>query len=640
MAAALFVSILGVEIAGAAEMQSREDVKPVIRQEAVWNPESEGRADVTWSIEGLQAYIAGQTEVLPEQNDEKPEIKSGSDYIQEMQAVSDIKHTEESYEKTETMEYEQSADMTAMKDEEEAGTESAATEITGDVYTELETAVSGEEISMDTSQEMMERNGEEYATEISDQTVIEDSEGIDGETIREYPEDAPSAYAEERSDEIPESILEEPVFYVVDYVSEYFEVVADSLPDNCTTEQLTVSGQDGSPVVLTKLIWQIELPCTEKITGDFQIDLKPAFRNPQKEITLPVSQDEPLEKDCSGAGMFLVEKREQESRTVAQAPLCVLVSSPEKQNTAEIYLELKSSAEAVRAGESLAYTCLVKNTGEQDLYDIQIESSFSDAGTKAVWEREDQVQVNGMKAKISELPSGKEKTLRMTAVPDEGMENDLIHTVVLEAFSVEDQQFLRREAKETVQITPLKAEFEVEKTADHTTAVPGDTVTYQICIRNTGEKTLHSVLSTERFLNANIQAQFLPKEGVTLNSTRTQALIPGIAPGEAVALLASVMIPPYFTEQQLINEVTVTTEETGEESIQAQSTVEITSAYTTITMTPTAAAYYKNAGTAGTAFSSSSKPATGDETEFMIPVVLLILSILSGIKAYTSLRKR
>lgn len=81
----------------------------------------------------------------------------------------------------------------------------------------------------------------------------------------------------------------------------------------------------------------------------------------------------------------------------------------------------------------------------------------------------------------------------------------------------------------------LKAAFEVEKTADRKETYPGETITYQICIRNTGERTLHSVLSTERFLNANIQAQFVQKEGVTLNSTRTQALIPQIAPGEAFA---------------------------------------------------------------------------------------------------------
>ncbi len=75
----------------------------------------------------------------------------------------------------------------------------------------------------------------------------------------------------------------------------------------------------------------------------------------------------------------------------------------------------------------------------------------------------------------------------------------------------------------------IKAAFEVEKTADRTQAYPGDTITYQICIRNTGERTLHSVLSTERFQNAGILAKFVQKEGVTLSNNGTQALIPQIA---------------------------------------------------------------------------------------------------------------
>ena len=67
-----------------------------------------------------------------------------------------------------------------------------------------------------------------------------------------------------------------------------------------------------------------------------------------------------------------------------------------------------------------------------------------------------------------------------------------------------------------VAVEELKAAFEVEKTADRTQAYPGDTITYQICIRNTGERTLHSVLSTERFQNAGILAKFVQKEGANI----------------------------------------------------------------------------------------------------------------------------
>ncbi len=70
----------------------------------------------------------------------------------------------------------------------------------------------------------------------------------------------------------------------------------------------------------------------------------------------------------------------------------------------------------------------------------------------------------------------------------------------------------------------------------------GETVTYQICIVNTGENTLHSVVGTERFQAAGIHAQFLGA-GRCNNSSRTKAMIQQIPPGEAVSLQAVVKIP-------------------------------------------------------------------------------------------------
>ncbi len=84
----------------------------------------------------------------------------------------------------------------------------------------------------------------------------------------------------------------------------------------------------------------------------------------------------------------------------------------------------------------------------------------------------------------------------------------------------------------SVRCRPLKADFSVKKTADRETAMPGETVTYQICIINTGEKTLHSVVGTERFQAEGIEARFVEQEGITLNSTKTKALIEKIAPGK------------------------------------------------------------------------------------------------------------
>ena len=113
------------------------------------------------------------------------------------------------------------------------------------------------------------------------------------------------------------------------------------------------------------------------------------------------------------------------------------------------------------------------------------------------------------------------------------------------------------------------------KTADRSVAVPGDKILFQICIRNTGERTLHSVVTTERFQLGNVPVQFLEKEGVVLNKSKTKARIEKIEPGKAAGLQAMVTLPENLKEQELLNEVTVTTLETGEQVMTSQAKIQI-----------------------------------------------------------------
>lgn len=225
----------------------------------------------------------------------------------------------------------------------------------------------------------------------------------------------------------------------------------------------------------------------------------------------------------------------------------------------------------------------------------------------------------------------------MTLLPDENKEGDLFHTVTVKTKHPGREEMIGCQAACQIKVEGLKASFEVEKTADRTEAFPGDTITYQICIRNTGEKTLHSVLSTERFLNANIQAQFMPKEGVTLNSTRTQALIPSIAPGETLGLYAVVTIPQYFESQELVNEVTVISDETGTTNMKSRSEVTVKSAEVTVTpqITQTYSSYqsYGAGSKSGSAYETASKPSTGDDTKGTFFLALCVCAVIVGAAA-------
>ncbi len=134
---------------------------------------------------------------------------------------------------------------------------------------------------------------------------------------------------------------------------------------------------------------------------------------------------------------------------------------------------------------------------------------------------------------------------------------------------------INRETSLDTKIIPLEASFEVTKTADRSVAVPGDKILFQICIRNTGERTLHSVVTTERFQLGNVPVQFLEKEGVVLNKSKTKARIERIEPAKQTGLQAMVTLPENLKEQELLNEVTVTTLETGEQVMTSQAKIQI-----------------------------------------------------------------
>ena len=146
-------------------------------------------------------------------------------------------------------------------------------------------------------------------------------------------------------------------------------------------------------------------------------------------------------------------------------------------------------------------------------------------------------------------------------------------------------------------VTPGAAAYTVRKTSDVSKARPGDTVHYTITIQNTGAVTLHSVLSTERFQTAGIQAFFEPKEGVRMSPDRTQALIEELHAGETADLHASVTIPENLTDPTLINQVIVTTQETGTTQIVSRAEVPLSGKETDASKTVSGTSTGQGSGT-------------------------------------------
>ena len=134
-----------------------------------------------------------------------------------------------------------------------------------------------------------------------------------------------------------------------------------------------------------------------------------------------------------------------------------------------------------------------------DLIDIQMTSSFSCPKITQQWEEAEGLDGEGADAEVAELKAGEKRSFYILAPLLNEQEKDLEHKVEAGAkVKGRPEEMIFRKAQMVSPLQPLKADFSVKKTADRETAMPGETVTYQICIINTGEKTLHSVVGTGR----------------------------------------------------------------------------------------------------------------------------------------------
>ena len=252
------------------------------------------------------------------------------------------------------------------------------------------------------------------------------------------------------------------------------------------------------------------------------------------------------------------------------------VTEENKEESAEEEEEIKNpltlllnGEPVLKAGEAAVYEVTLKNTGEEKISDIILNSAFS--CPKVTWQWKEASGLNFLEDRsvLSVLEPGQEVLLFLTAQLLPEQKEPLTCTVTA---SLEEGVSLK--AVCTSEMEPLKSDFSVEKIADRSTAVAGEEISYEIRIQNTGELTLHSIITTERFLKEGIRAEFVEKEGVELNKAKDKAFIPVLKPGECIVLKALVKLPEKDVEGELLNEVIVLSKETGEREVAAQASVQ------------------------------------------------------------------
>ena len=599
------------------------DTNISIAQTGNWTDRENGKAELQIRVEGLGSWLAQREETVENTVQDQENSRGEPDVTEEQ---SNFEHENINYEY-------------ADKDQERKGE-----------YEYVEELASGKTVQQE--------NEEQEETGAGPQ----EGETADGEDVEEA-ECEQLAYAEPSEAKIPNIAPEEtpipeeaPVpsavqqgLTLVTYISEYFSPEISEIPGDISVTPITIKNQKGKSIEIIKLEYKIntENMPEETLSLRIPLTLREEYRYPAEASSYSLVQDEPLKKDRNSAGTFLLMEENEETQILAEgiSPSLDVEAAQEDMN-----LTVTSETKEMKAGKTIRYRIDLTNTGKLDLTDIHLTSMFSCPKIIQHWENGEGLssgdfQTEGAKAEVFTLKAGESRILYVLAPLVNEQEKPLEHKIeAIATIKEKPDATITRTASVTDELQALKADFTVKKTADKEKAEPGEMVTYQICIVNTGEKTLHSVVGTERFQAEGIQAQFVEQEGITLNRTKTKALISQIAPGEAVSLRAVVKIPEKTVNQKLLNQVTVTSQETGNRIVEAAAQVTVKN--TVMTAAPTdpqqeqpqmerVSEEQNNAAiqSGSQARSASSQPKTGDNTRTEFFTLLLLaagITMLGG----------
>ena len=583
--------MLSTEVNVMAEAQSGI----VMESSAVWREAESFKGDLNITVKGLGQWIEN-TEILNSDEQEKFSAGFQEEYLEWHDSIADFTDEENLWDAF--------------------------------IYpeTESEEPNNPEEANEEESEDEPEEEQDNPETESEEPNNPEEETEDEPEEEQDNPEtesEEPNNPEEETEDEAEESNLtgqdEERAEYVLKIcLSRFFMADEQMLPSGCSIEYSDSELQEiqtSSQVVsynIEESQWK-----KEEISLTVPVILRPEYRLTQEERYPLCGENQ------EGAGIlqeeksiFLMEINEEESRILAE------ITGPQLNvPKRDFSIELKPQEESFKAGQEALYKIKVTNTGELPIENLLLKGNLSCPRLTFEWESAEGLERTGATAVLDRLEAGSTRDFTAGTLLGEGQESDLTNTITA-VLDTPEGETIERQAEITNKIIPLKAAFTVKKTADRNTAVPGDTITYQICIQNTGERTLHSVISTERFINAKIEVHFLEKNGVTLNGDKTKALISSIKPGEGFLLEARATVPEKIADEELINEVTVKASETEEESISAQSSVRIATASSE-----------QEENVSGTEFPEtetgavkSSNAATGDEAKTAVYLRLLVFA--------------
>lgn len=211
-------------------------------------------------------------------------------------------------------------------------------------------------------------------------------------------------------------------------------------------------------------------------------------------------------------------------------------------------------------GETAVYEMVVVNPTEQPIQNVVIKDSLDGAFQV----REDSnISLNeDGTVTVKELVAGAQVTLKYTyEIPADAeagsLENVVCVTGIVE--TTDGPKQVEDEDKEVIVVQ--KPEIQITKTADKEIYAPGETVIYDIVVKNTGNCALTNIEVTEQMLKDGAFVTVKPQADDESNEDDSRVIIGSLAVGETVHLTYQYIIPEDAKAGEAIyNRVAVTGE--------------------------------------------------------------------------------
>ena len=365
---------------------------PFIDQSVFWKDRESGQAELGIRIRGLNEWLSGRRFSEDKEKNEKwdDELQETEDPSVEQEEETEQELPEDDWQKEETEQELPEDDWQKEETEQELPEddwqkeEETEQELTEDGWQKEETeqelpvnkVVEGIGIEME--------EGYEHVEQLASGETVQPEDEEQEKTGPLTPKGTASG-EENVGDEEEYESEEIQKLTLVTYISEYFVPETDSVPKNMAAQQISVRSQSGEATEITKLkiMLNVEQDGQDEIFFRIPLILRQEYRFPAEKSSYPVTQEEPLQKDCTSAGTFLLTEENGEELVIAEG-----ISPMLDVEAAEADMELSVTAqnEKMKAGQTIRYQVEIANTGKLDLADIRLTSSLSCPKIRQMWE--------------------------------------------------------------------------------------------------------------------------------------------------------------------------------------------------------------------------------------------------------------